>query len=328
VRVDISPRSVVWPAAQRLHVIPPRSHAMNATGKILTELVVIGAVCCVGGGILLLSVALGAVLLPRAVRYPDQVVQALYQDPSVRPLMIREGVAALLVGVTALVAGIAVFSRAKAAGLAVRAALALAALLIVADVVVQGWLVVPALRKLAPTVKPPEAVMYDPRLRPWLPVGVGLALLAILVVIARLLRRPHVRAAICGSRRRGGIGARARATPGHPPRDIDTERHDRHARTARARTRCSPALTGAPARRAPALGRPVTSRAAACRPCRFPKGVRGPRRTPCISGTRWRAREVRLAAVRFARRRTMGLNSAGRVFRTPTRSRRAAPCAA
>ena len=56
----------------------------------------------------------------------------------------------------------------------------------------------PALRKLAPTLKPPPALMYDPRLRPALPIAVGVVVLAILFGIARILRQPNVRAALAG----------------------------------------------------------------------------------------------------------------------------------
>jgi hypothetical protein len=103
-------------------------------------------------------------------------------------------------GVTSLVAGLMVFARAKSAGFMIRVTLVLAALCVVADVVVQGWLVVPALRRLAPSLKPPQATMYDPGLRPWLPIGVGLVVLAVLFGIGLALRRPHVRTALAANR--------------------------------------------------------------------------------------------------------------------------------
>jgi len=111
-----------------------------------------------------------------------------------------EGVGAFLLEITALAAGVMVFARAKAARSALRVGLGLAAICIVADVVVQGWLVVPGLRKLAPGLKPPQALMYDPRLRPALPVAVGVVLLAVLFAIGRTLRRSRVRAALTGTR--------------------------------------------------------------------------------------------------------------------------------
>jgi hypothetical protein len=171
---------------------------MNTNAKIPTELAGIAVVCCIGGAILLLSVAMAALLLPRQ-SFPDEVVQTLYKDPSVRPLMICEAIGASLLGATALLAGVMVFARAKASAWALRAALALAAVCVVADVVIQGWLVVPALRKLAPTLKPPQALMYDPRLRPALPIAVGVVVLAVVFGIARILRQPNVRAALAGS---------------------------------------------------------------------------------------------------------------------------------
>src|SRR4051794_8406134 len=113
---------------------------MNGKAKIPTELAAIAAVCCIGGGLLVLTVATAAVLLPGRP-YPDEVVQALYKNPSVRPLMIGEGIGALLLGVVSLVAGVMVFARAQSAGSAMRATLTFAAICVVADVVVQGWLV-------------------------------------------------------------------------------------------------------------------------------------------------------------------------------------------
>ena len=193
-------RGFLFPMPENLFVCHGRvgranGRAMKPKAKIPTELTAIALGCCVGGGVLMLSVAMAAVLLPHHP-YPDKVAQTLYKDPSVRPLMICEGIGALLIGATALIAGVMVFMRVKAASSAMRAALALAAIGLVADVVVQGWLVVPALRKLAPSLKPPEALMYDPRLRPALPIAVGLAVLAVLFGITRTLRRSHVRAAL------------------------------------------------------------------------------------------------------------------------------------
>lgn len=173
---------------------------MDTKAKIPTELAAIAAGCCIGAGLLLLSVALGAMLLPRGVPYPDKVVQTLYKDPSVQPLMICEGISALLLGVTSLVAGLMVFARAKSAGFMLRVTLVLAALYVIADIVIQGWLVVPALRRLAPSLKPPQATMYDPRLRPWLPIGLGLVVLAVLCGIGLTLRRPHVRTMLAANR--------------------------------------------------------------------------------------------------------------------------------
>src|SRR5207249_11969811 len=92
------------------------------------------------------------------------------------------------------------FPTRRSSDLALRVALGLAAICIVADVVVQGCLVVPGLRKLAPGLKPPQALMYDPRLRPALPVAVGVVLLAVLFAIGRTLRRSRVRAALTGTR--------------------------------------------------------------------------------------------------------------------------------
>jgi hypothetical protein len=174
--------------------------AMSGKAKIPTELAAIAAVCCVAGSMLVLSVTMGVVLLPNHP-YPDQVIQTLYADRSVRPLIIGEGIAAFLLGVSAAVTGVMVFARARSADAALHATLGLAALCILADVIVQGWLIVPALRTLAPTLKPLDAVFYDPRLRPWLPIAIGGIVLAVLFGIARILRRPHVRAALTGNTR-------------------------------------------------------------------------------------------------------------------------------
>src|SRR6266850_1504289 len=120
---------------------------MNAIQKIPTELAAIAAIFSFAGGMLLLSVVLAATLLPRHP-YADRVIQMLFMDPSVRPLFLCEGGGALVLGIAA--------------------------------VVVQGWLIVPALRRLAPTLKPPESLWYHPRLRPALPIVVGVIVLAVL----------------------------------------------------------------------------------------------------------------------------------------------------
>src|SRR5258706_12566404 len=88
------------------------TRVLSAKFKDPTSLVAIAAVFCIGGGGALLSVALGAALLPRHP-YPDKVVQTLYRDPSVRPFLICEGIGALLLGITGLTAGVMVFARAK-----------------------------------------------------------------------------------------------------------------------------------------------------------------------------------------------------------------------
>jgi len=170
---------------------------MNAIQKIPTELAAIAAIFSFAGGMLLLSVVLAATLLPRHP-YPDRVIQMLFMDPSVRPLFLCEGGGALVLGIAAVVAGVATFARARIAGVALRATLGLATACLIADVVVQGWLIVPALRRLAPTLKPPESLWYHPRLRPALPIVVGVIVLAVLFGVARTLRRPRVRAALSG----------------------------------------------------------------------------------------------------------------------------------
>jgi hypothetical protein len=157
----------------------------------------VAVICCIGGGVILLTVAVAAVLLSWH-RFPDPGAQALFGDASGQPLLIGEAVGAVLLAVAALAAGMLTLARARAAGSALRAAIGLAVVCIVADVVVQGWLVVPSLHRLAPSLKPPEALLYDPRFRPALPIVVGVAQLAILFAVARTLRRPRVREALGG----------------------------------------------------------------------------------------------------------------------------------
>jgi hypothetical protein len=168
---------------------------MDAKAKLPTELAAIASGCCLFGMALTVSLSIRAVVLPR-YPLPDKVLYALYKDPSARPLIICEQMGAVLLGAMALIAGLMVFARAKAASSAMYATLTVAAVGVVAEIVVQGWLVVPALRKLAPGLKFPEALLYDPRLRPGLPIAVGLVALAVLYGITRTLRRPHVRAAL------------------------------------------------------------------------------------------------------------------------------------
>src|SRR5580765_1292939 len=131
---------------------------MNPKAKIPTELAAIAFGCCFIGAALMAGFSSRAVVLPRHP-YPDKVLHALYKDPSVRPLIICEGIGGIVLGGIGLTAGLMVFAHARAASTAMRAALALAAIGIVAEVVVQGWLVVPALRKLAPGMKFPEALV-------------------------------------------------------------------------------------------------------------------------------------------------------------------------
>jgi hypothetical protein len=165
---------------------------MNANRRLPVELAAIAGLSCAGGAILLLSVAAGAVYVA-PYPFPDRAMQTLFRDPAARPLMICEGAGALVLGVAGVVAGVMTFKRARAAGVALRGVLVLAAVFVVADVVVQGWLIVPALRRLAPTLKWPHALMYDPRLRPWWPIATGAGVLFVLFIVARVLRRPEVR---------------------------------------------------------------------------------------------------------------------------------------
>jgi hypothetical protein len=168
---------------------------MNPKAKIPPELAAIAAGFCLFGLALAGSFSIRAVVLPRHP-LPDKVLYALYKDPSARSLIICEQVGAVLLGAMALTAGLMVIARAKAASPAVYATLALAAIGIVAEVVVQGWLVVPALRKLALDLTFAEALVYNPRFRPAFPIAVGIVALGVLYGITRILRRPHVRAAL------------------------------------------------------------------------------------------------------------------------------------
>jgi hypothetical protein len=172
---------------------------MDPKRKIPGELAAVAVICCIGGGVLLLTVAAAAVLLSLH-RFPDPAVQALFGDASGRPLLIGEAVGAVLLGVAAVAAGTMTLARARAAGSALRAVIGLAVVCVIADVVVQGWLVVPSLHRLAPSLKQPDSLMYDPRFRPALPIVVGVAVIAGLFAVARTLRRPRVREALGGGR--------------------------------------------------------------------------------------------------------------------------------
>src|SRR5258706_5743642 len=81
------------------------TRVLSSKFKIPTELAAIAAVFCIGGGAALLSVALAATLLPLH-RHPDKLAQAIYDDPSMRPLMICGGIGALLLGLTGLSAAV------------------------------------------------------------------------------------------------------------------------------------------------------------------------------------------------------------------------------
>src|SRR5688572_3767033 len=181
------------------------SSCMNPKAKIPSELQAIAMGCCVFGVVLTVTASISAVFLPR-YPLPDKVRYALYKDPSARPLIICEQVGGILLGAMAFTAGLMVLARAKAASPVLYATLALAAVGIATQVVVEGWLIVPALTKVArdlkfpealrPDLKFPEAIFYDPRLRPAFPIAVGIVALALLYGITRTLRRPHVRAAL------------------------------------------------------------------------------------------------------------------------------------
>jgi hypothetical protein len=140
-----------------------------------------------------------AVLLLRGVS-PDPVLQALFNDASLRPVFIGEAIVGFILGCIALLAGIMVFTRSRFAGPFLRATITIAIIGLVADMIVQGWIVVPALRRLQPTLKPPYDLLYDPRFRPALPLVIGTFILVILLGIAWTLRRPHVRDALRATR--------------------------------------------------------------------------------------------------------------------------------
>jgi hypothetical protein len=140
----------------------------------------------------------GAILLPLHM-FPDPVLQSLFADPSVRVLMLGERFGALVLAALGLTAGAMIFCRNRNAGLVVGATIAFTAIFVLADMVIQGWLIVPALRRLAPKLTWPESLIYDPRLRPAWPIAVAAVLLVLLSTIVAMLRRERVRDALQAS---------------------------------------------------------------------------------------------------------------------------------
>ena len=179
-----------------MHSADSKMPALNSAKPPLpTELAAIALVFCVGGGAVLLMVPMAAVLLAHRA-FPDPAIQALFNDPASRGFIGAEGIGAVLLAFAAVNAGSQVFARVSSAGYALRAAIVFAIVMLVGDVIVQGWLLVPSLRMLAPSLKAPQRLIYDPRLRPTLPLVIGVVVLGGLLAVAQTLRRPHVREAL------------------------------------------------------------------------------------------------------------------------------------